>query len=263
MRLSDGTWGWWWGCCWACSATTSPTVPRGRTGAAHRHGGRGERLCQPPPPLRSARRRLRASNLLHDGSEIGAGAVEGKEAAVAAASASAVIAEAARAAMAPLLQLHLERRERVASGMAEGGQPKLHRDAETADIRRVLQSLAAAHENPSSVVPLTFSQRLPLGEALVLAVRWAGNGAAHYAPIILPALLRGARRQEAPAAAASPAAGRFSFSSFSSSSSRRRRWRRSVSRRRPFVRRACRRWRARWQRAKGWAVHRYAMDLRP
>ena len=47
--------------------------------------------------------------------------MEGK--AAAAAAASAVIAKAARAAMAPLLQLHLERRERVASGMAEGGRP--------------------------------------------------------------------------------------------------------------------------------------------
>jgi hypothetical protein len=50
------------------------------------------------------------------------------------------------------------------------------------------------------VIPLTSAQRLALGEALVLCVRWAGKGAPHFAPMLLPALIAGAApaRQKQP-----------------------------------------------------------------
>ena len=60
-------------------------------------------------------------------------------------------------------------------------------------IRLALAKLSGGDEAQMDLrVPLSAAQRLPLGEALVLAIRRAGEAAPHYTPLFLHALVKGA-----------------------------------------------------------------------
>ena len=99
-----------------------------------------------------------------------------------------------------------------------------------------------------NIVPLTFSQRLPLGEALVLAVRWAGSAAPQYAPILLPALVRGARPPATPQEAYPTSSSEGNATTVESL---------ALS----ALRASCFSGLAELSTHMGWAVHRYAADL--
>jgi len=114
------------------------------------------------------------------------------------------VADAARAALVPLA---LSTASRLASAVANRPHDagvafaaadaaavvaalEVHDDNE--DAARPETDKSTSHAAQQRVVPLTSAQKLALCEALVLAVRWSGNAAPHYAPVLLPTLIKGA-----------------------------------------------------------------------
>jgi len=119
------------------------------------------------------------------------------------------IAEAARAALAPLARSTASRLATAAANRpSEAGVAFAAADAaavvaalevhdeddenENAHVRFEENNNCISLAARQRIVPLTSAQQLALCEALVLAVRWSGNAAPHYAPVLLPTLIKGA-----------------------------------------------------------------------